>query len=83
MLIAAFISSTFSNMGRLFLVFLVGLYGLFLLISSLITCKFGNIKYAPILPVIFAGIHLSWGTGVWFGLLSPKLPKTKKRDPMI
>jgi cellulose synthase/poly-beta-1,6-N-acetylglucosamine synthase-like glycosyltransferase len=74
MLFLAIISSTFSNEGRIFLILLIGIYGCFLIIASFMARRFGNRKYASILPVIFAGIHFSWGIGVWFGLLSKKLP---------
>lgn len=43
------------------------LYGGFLLIATVIACKRGGWRYLPLLPVIFACLHFSWGTGVWIG----------------
>ena len=31
-------------------------------------------KYAPFLPLVFAILHISWGSGFWWGFLRPALP---------
>ncbi len=58
--------------GWLLKSFITG-YLAFLLIGTLSAGKLGHPKHAPILPAIFACLHISWGLGVWLGLLSPKL----------
>ena len=44
-------------------------YLVFLLVASVLCAK-GGLKYAPILPAVLACMHLSYGAGVWMGLLS-------------
>jgi succinoglycan biosynthesis protein ExoA len=51
-------------------------YFAFLVIATVVTAaKPGNLKYAFILPVIFAILHISYGSGVWLGILSRGLSK--------
>lgn len=33
-----------------------------------------SLLLAPLLPLVLATLHLSWGVGVWFGLLRGKVP---------
>lgn len=52
----------------LFLV--VGSYLAFILLASLRLSTQSHIKYLLFLPIVFVTLHLSWGTGVWIGLIS-------------
>jgi len=55
----------------------LGAYTLFMFVALLNLIYQGKSKYLPLLPVIIACLHLSWGIGVWIGLLSPS-PLTRK-----
>jgi GT2 family glycosyltransferase len=79
MLLFGMISAVWSVESRMLISFLLGIYALFSIIATLVSARTGNVKYIPILPLIFAVIHLSWGIGAWFGLLSPKLPPPKEK----
>jgi GT2 family glycosyltransferase len=79
MLLFGMISAVWSVESRIFISFLIGIYALFLIIATLVSARTGNIRHIPILPLIFAVIHLSWGIGAWCGLLSPKLPPPKEK----
>lgn len=54
----------------------LGAYALFLIAALFSFVIRGKSKYLPLLPVIIACLHLSWGIGVWIGLLSPRLLKS-------
>ncbi|KAA3654343.1 MAG: glycosyltransferase family 2 protein [Chloroflexi bacterium] len=60
----------------------LGAYALFLLVALLNFVFRGKSKYLPLLPVIIACLHLSWGIGVWIGLLTPS-PLEDGEDKMI
>ena len=46
-----------------------GAYGLANIAASLLTAKRGGWRFLPVLPLVFAVIHLAWGTGFWVGWL--------------
>lgn len=51
---------------------ILGSYSIYLLIA-VFQLSFGrNIVYAPILPVIFLFLHISYGLGIWVGICTPK-----------
>lgn len=54
--------------GLLFLV--VGSYLAFIFLASLRLSLQSQIKYLPLLPFALVSLHLSWGTGIWIGLIS-------------
>jgi len=54
--------------GRLFLLGLLGMYGSASLIASAWALKKSDLKHAVPLPLVFAIIHLSWGSGFWLSL---------------
>jgi len=47
---------------------LVLLYGVFLAIASLYTGLRYGLKYLPVLPLVFAALQLSFGTGFLVGI---------------
>ncbi len=49
-------------------VLVAGSYLLANLVASTITAKKGGWSYLPVLPVIFAIIHIGWALGFWYGL---------------
>lgn len=56
------------------LIVLVALYGAGLLIATVLTARRAGRRYAPVLPLVFAAVHLSWGTGFLAGVLRFGLP---------
>jgi GT2 family glycosyltransferase len=48
--------------------FILGAYLLANIVASTIVASRGGWRYLPILPVVFATIHFSWGLGFWYGL---------------
>ena len=52
-----------------------GAYVAFVLVALAAVTKSGKLKYAPILPVVFACLHFSYGLGIWSGLISPKMSR--------
>jgi succinoglycan biosynthesis protein ExoA len=71
-LVCSGILEMFSWVGGAVLASSLGAYVMFIIAALVSLRKRGKIKYLPILPIIFACIHLSWGLGVWIGLLWPK-----------
>ena len=59
----------FSPVGRLLLILILGAYGLSNLIASIWTGARKGWEYLPLLPVIFACLHLSYGLGFLVGLI--------------
>jgi succinoglycan biosynthesis protein ExoA len=59
------------------LILIVGCYLLANLVASTIIAGRNGWRYWPILPLIFASIHIAWGVGFWAGLLL--IPLTQKR----
>jgi len=47
---------------------LLAVYGTFLLTATVLSCHPKHWRFAPILPILFATLHLSWGSGFWLGL---------------
>jgi GT2 family glycosyltransferase len=58
-------------------VFLLGLYGMALLYYSLRSAVWEGFQYFPVLPPLFATIHLSWGLGFIVGLFRNQEPCPK------
>lgn len=44
----------------------------FIFVALVAVVKNGKLRYAPILPLVFACLHFSYGLGIWSGLISPK-----------
>jgi len=72
LLFFSFILSLFAKSLYLNFGFILGAYIFFLLTGSCLMSAKGKTKFVPLLPVILACIHFSWGIGVWIGLLSTK-----------
>jgi succinoglycan biosynthesis protein ExoA len=66
-----------SDIGLWSLGFVLSAYFIFLLAATTKMTLNGRLKYAPVLPVVLICLHISWGLGVWAGLLLPKLPNQK------
>ena len=63
------------------LALIIGSYLGFLAIATLVTSKATHILYVPVLPIIFAALHLSYGLGIWRGLLSNKTLERRVQEP--
>jgi len=63
--------------ARWLFAFIVGCYLLANLVASTIIAGCKGWRYWPILPLVFASIHLAWGLGFWYGLVL--IPLTTKR----
>ncbi|GAB4423034.1 MAG: hypothetical protein Kow0031_01370 [Anaerolineae bacterium] len=48
-----------------------GSYLLANLLASTIAASRGGWRYLPLLPLVFAALHVGWGAGFWAGLVSP------------
>jgi len=75
-LFSGVLASLMLSHGGLLLWLAISLYCVFLTIATLTTTT--HLKYAPILPIIFACLHLSWGLGIWSGFLSPRVSGSKR-----
>lgn len=71
LVITFFLSLLFSSFFLLFFG-IIGTYMLFVLLASLKLSQHNSWRFFPILPIVFMILHISWGTGVWLGLSSPK-----------
>ena len=47
----------------------LALYAVANLAASFRTAAASQWSYLPVLPLVFATVHLSWGSGFWAGLL--------------
>jgi succinoglycan biosynthesis protein ExoA len=56
---------------------IAGFYLLANLVASTIAAKRGGWRYLPVLPLVFAFIHIAWGLGFWYGIML--IPFTAKR----
>jgi cellulose synthase/poly-beta-1,6-N-acetylglucosamine synthase-like glycosyltransferase len=77
------LSTTISKVGIYALGLTLGAYAAFLALTLIAMSINGKLKYLPILPVVFACLHMSWGFGVWFGLLSPQKLKSSPENSHI
>ena len=80
-LVVSVLLAIFSNPLAWTLGVSLGAYAIFIsgaLISLSIKGKF---KYIPIMPAVFACLHMSWGLGIWKGLFSSKGLKSKHKKP--
>jgi len=59
-------------------VLIFGAYALFLAVAALTLGSRGAARHAPLLPLVLACLHVSYGAGVWLGLASP-LPVASPR----
>jgi len=58
-----------SHQFRYLFASVVLIYGIALLVFSILIARSKGWKYLPILPLTFACVHLAWGSGVLWGLL--------------
>lgn len=58
----------------------VGSYLLANLVASTISARRGGWKYLPLLPLVFAAVHVAWGIGFWVGLISPPASRRSGRQ---
>jgi cellulose synthase/poly-beta-1,6-N-acetylglucosamine synthase-like glycosyltransferase len=56
------------------LALVAGAYGLFLLAAMAVFAARGRWRELPLLPVVLLALHLSYGLGVWLGLMLPRVP---------
>jgi succinoglycan biosynthesis protein ExoA len=54
-------------------------YATFMFVALLAVSRGGKFKYLPVLPLVFACLHFSYGFGIWLGLMSPK---TSRPNPL-
>jgi hypothetical protein len=47
-------------------------YAAFIFVALIAVTRGGKFKYFPVLPLVFACLHFSYGFGIWKGLISPK-----------
>jgi cellulose synthase/poly-beta-1,6-N-acetylglucosamine synthase-like glycosyltransferase len=64
--------------GSFLLLAVVVVYLSFLIAASFALCRANNRQYWWIVPIVLACLHLSWGMGVWFGLLLPDFMSPKR-----
>jgi GT2 family glycosyltransferase len=64
-----------SQIALLALAVAVGAYAAFVLAAVVALCRRGKLNYAPIMPVVLACLHFSYGFGIWLGLASTKVPR--------
>lgn len=55
------------------LAIILGAYSLFILAALIYAVRRGHARHALLLPIILPILHLSWGLGVWLGLIQPPL----------
>lgn len=65
----ALLVALFSSLGRWWLVLELGLYFIANLSASIWTASKRGWKYLPLLPIIFAILHISYGAGFLLGLV--------------
>jgi GT2 family glycosyltransferase len=66
--ISLMLSVVWQPVRRLFTL-VTGVYLLANSVASTIAATRGGWRYLPILPIVFASIHLAWGLGFWYGLI--------------
>lgn len=54
-------------------------YAMFIFVALIAVGRGGKFKYFPVLPLVFACLHFSYGFGVWLGLI---FPKTSRQDSL-
>jgi glycosyltransferase involved in cell wall biosynthesis len=61
---------------------LVGILGLYLAANAAasVAASRGRIAVALLLPIVFAGMHISYGVGYWWGLVRFVLLRRRKQD---
>lgn len=74
------LASPFLSLAKLALLGLSLVYLSFLILATVLSCRHGQWRFAPALPLIFATLHFSWGTGFWRGL-PQKLPPGLRDKP--
>ncbi|NIS68852.1 MAG: glycosyltransferase [Proteobacteria bacterium] len=62
-----------SPWGLRVLEFTLSTYGVFMITALIWLSRNGKSRYASLFPAVLACLHASWGLGVWFGVLAPKL----------
>lgn len=58
----------------------LGAYALFLILAIVNLSRNGNLKFVPLLPIVLVCLHVSYGLGIWIGLLSPGSLKPSTQD---
>lgn len=48
-------------------------YAAFIVLALVDMARKGYWKYLPVMPIVLAAMHWSWGAGIWYGLTLPKL----------
>jgi cellulose synthase/poly-beta-1,6-N-acetylglucosamine synthase-like glycosyltransferase len=69
--------SMISNIGFWTLGTAIGIYAAFLAAGLIVLSRGGNFNTIPILPVILACLHFSYGMGIWLGFIAPKVSADK------
>jgi glycosyltransferase involved in cell wall biosynthesis len=68
-LLSSMLLASFSTAGRLLLLLVCGSYIGANLIASMLTVRKHNWRHVTLLPIVFATLHLSYGTGFLVGLI--------------
>jgi len=79
-LIATGIGAFFAPL-RLLFALVAGAYALFLLLALGAFAARGQWRILPVLPAVLLCLHLSYGLGVWYGLLLPPVPPAPAFEP--
>jgi predicted permease len=72
---AGTVLTAISQAALLALAITVGIYAVFVLAAVVTLCRRGKLNYAPIMPLVLACLHFSYGIGIWLGLVAPKVPR--------
>ena len=76
------VSGVMSLLWRSFRWLFMGITGSYLLancVASTIAARRGGWRILPVLPMIFATLHVAWGLGFWYGLLLTVVPTWRSR----
>jgi hypothetical protein len=68
-LLGSILLAPFFPWARVLFIFVAGSYVGANLLASVITCLKDGLRHLPILPIVFATLHLSYGSGFLVGLV--------------
>lgn len=78
LVVSLFAAIAFRPQGSILLLATLLPYLLFVLTGTILVCRGGKWRYAPLMPIVFACLHISWGGGVWIGLGLPEKMSPKR-----
>jgi len=71
--------AAFSNVALVVLAASLGFYATFVAVALIALSSKGESGYLPVLPIVLACLHFSYGLGIWLGLVSPRVLTTEKK----